>query len=131
MRIKHFFQYTEFRVNIKSYRTDDSLRSFSPEKRKCFFEGEKVLRFFKTYSKALCEWECMSNKTLEKCGCAKFSMPRDANTPVCNASSLTCVDSITTDHCDCLSPCVDVKYTYQLDKTHFNRDFYREFLPDK
>jgi hypothetical protein len=119
------FQYTEFHLVIKSHRTDEALRKFSPEIRKCFFEGEKQLKFFKTYSKAQCKWECMANKTLEKCGCVKFSMPRDAKTPVCNLSSLSCIPKMITDQCNCLPSCVDVEYTYQMDKTHFINELFK------
>lgn len=35
------------------------------------------LRFYKNYTQANCEMECLSNYTKNECGCVKFSMPRE------------------------------------------------------
>jgi hypothetical protein len=40
--------------------TDDDLRSFDPDERKCYFEGERNLTYFKVYTKKNCESECLS-----------------------------------------------------------------------
>ena len=40
--------------------TDNDLRSTSPEKRKCYFEDERNLTYFKTYTQKNCEMECFS-----------------------------------------------------------------------
>ena len=40
--------------------TDSDLRSTSPEKRKCYFEGERNLTYYITYTKKNCEMECFS-----------------------------------------------------------------------
>lgn len=39
--------------------TGNSLRSIDPVKRNCFFDGEKELKYFKTYTKNNCEMECL------------------------------------------------------------------------
>lgn len=53
----------------------DLQSSHKPEERKCYFEGERQLDFFKIYTKANCEVECLAKQTVEKCGCALYWMP--------------------------------------------------------
>lgn len=52
-----------------------AIRDFSPTLRKCHFVYEHKLRFFHHYTQQNCELECLSNYTLQKCGCVHFSMP--------------------------------------------------------
>jgi acid-sensing ion channel, other len=108
------------KMRVTSYKADDSMKSYSPEKRGCYFKGEKNLKFFKSYTKTLCDYECMTNYTLKHCGCVKFSMPRDNSTPICDIDKVSCYYNIElnwpgTDYdgapCDCLPPCNDIKYT--------------------
>ncbi|KAL7035082.1 hypothetical protein ACKWTF_008218 [Chironomus riparius] len=112
-----------------SYTADAGMRKFSPRSRGCYFEGEKQLKFFKTYTKALCEFECMTNYTLRKCGCVKFSMPRTSETKVCTVENSDCyfeAMSIWPDHetlpdrfevtCGCLKTCNNIKYEVKFEK---------------
>ena len=121
----------DFSIILKSYRADDALRSFSPHLRNCYFEGEKVLKYFKTYTKALCDYECLTNHTLEKCGCVKFSMPRGKNTRVCRLDELKCTEKLSKVKCECLSPCYDLRYSYTFDRAALNQRLFSEVLPDK
>lgn len=50
-------------------------KSFSPEQRKCYFDGERELRYFSIYSESNCDLECISNVSQELCGCVAFWMP--------------------------------------------------------
>lgn len=128
--------YVEFRkkkdmiLTAKSYTADEGMRKFSPISRGCYFEGEKQLKFFKTYTKALCEFECMTNYTLNVCGCVKFSMPRTSNTPICMIDKMDCYSNAMTiwpDYekaknkfeatCGCLKTCNDIKYEIKFEKT--------------
>lgn len=56
-------------------RTIESLRSYRPSQRQCFFGSERQLRFFKIYTSQNCETECLANFTKQECGCVKFSQP--------------------------------------------------------
>lgn len=56
---------------------DKSLESWTPEQRNCFIDGEKNLKFFKIYTKANCEHECLSQAVLKTCGCVPFYMIRE------------------------------------------------------
>lgn len=59
----------------KVMRTADSLQSYTPNDRGCFFSYEGTLKYFKEYTQRNCELECLTDHTLRNCGCVKFSMP--------------------------------------------------------
>lgn len=65
-----------FLINAKSTVAKEEIRKYSPDVRRCYYPSERQLRYYKKYSLANCENECMANYTLDKCGCVKFSMPR-------------------------------------------------------
>lgn len=56
--------------------TSEALRSYTPRQRECFFNSERRLAFFKTFSDKNCIYECVSNYTAMVCGCVPFNMPR-------------------------------------------------------
>jgi amiloride-sensitive sodium channel len=67
------------------------IKAYTPESRQCFFNHEGKLKYFKYYSQSNCELECKSNFVYKKCGCTKFSMPRDESMNVCDYSQNQCV----------------------------------------
>lgn len=104
-------------------KTSDGLLRYEPDQRRCYFDGEKKLKFFKSYTKSNCDLECLAEFTLSECGCVKFSMPRDIKTPVCNFSKIDCYykaenkwlenDKMYKDNkmpCGCYPPCTTIKY---------------------
>lgn len=58
--------------------TSEKLRKYDPEKRGCYYNSERKLRYFKTYTQSNCQEECFSNLTARVCGCVKFSMPSNS-----------------------------------------------------
>jgi amiloride-sensitive sodium channel len=110
-----------FKINAIVRKTSSEMRGYRPEIRRCYFEGEKKLKFFKSYTKALCDFECMTNYTLEQCGCVKFNMPREPQTKVCDFDKLDCYfaaaqDWTTNTNCNCLKPCTYIEYSVDLVK---------------
>lgn len=103
-------------LTAKSYKTNENLKSYHPLKRGCYFQREKSLKFFKSYTKLNCEFECMSNYTLDKCSCVKFSMPRLNSTPICRVDKISCYHDIMMkwpikdNSCDCLPSCSEIQY---------------------
>lgn len=105
-------------LTAEYYDSDPEMRKFPPENRECYFEGERHLKFFKSYTQKQCHYECLTNFTLSQCGCVKFSMPRDNHTPICNFTEVVCYEEALSDwldldvqkKCDCLASCVDIKY---------------------
>ncbi|CAG9799051.1 unnamed protein product [Chironomus riparius] len=116
-----------FSMTAKHFMTDSSLKKYHPEIRRCYYENERKLKFFKSYTKAHCDLECLANHTLKACGCTKFSMPRSSETSVCNLEETACYNdairhwphdeensSSFTVPCNCFPPCNNIKYTTKL-----------------
>jgi amiloride-sensitive sodium channel len=116
-------KYESLILNAKPFTTDSDLRDYSWEHRECFFQDEKKLLFFKSYTKEQCKFECMTNYTLKKCGCVKFSMPRNSTTNVCDIPEIDCYIKAMMDWpedsklCNCLPPCFDIEYSFVVDKS--------------
>ena len=77
---KHYFRVPTFQEVMMSVKpqmitTSDDLIGYKPNRRQCYFNSERQLRFFKVYTQRNCELECLSNFTRTECGCVKFSMP--------------------------------------------------------
>jgi amiloride-sensitive sodium channel len=130
MHPKQFIQLNQkmlVTLTATAYKTSEELRKLKPEARGCYFEGERTLKFFKSYTKHNCDFECVTNYTLRKCGCVKFSMPRDKNTSVCDIDKIRCyylatarwpIYNATTkqleESCGCLRTCSDIKYSVNM-----------------
>jgi amiloride-sensitive sodium channel len=108
------------------YKTAESLRKYAPGKRGCYFDGERQLKFFKSYTKSHCDFECMTNFTLAECGCVKFSMPRSGETPICDIDRVACYteamqnwprNAKSETPCSCYPTCNYIKYS-----VHFQKD---------
>jgi acid-sensing ion channel, other len=103
----------DFSLKAKLHETNENLRPFPPQKRNCYFEDERKLKFFKTYTKAHCEFECLANFTLVQCGCVKFSMPRDNSTRICGLNETSCYIGVAKNWnltCECLKSCTYIEY---------------------
>lgn len=53
----------------------EGLSKYKPNQRQCFFNAERKLHFYKTYTQSNCENECFVNFTLQRCGCVPPFMP--------------------------------------------------------
>uniref|UniRef100_A0A336L784 CSON004091 protein n=1 Tax=Culicoides sonorensis TaxID=179676 RepID=A0A336L784_CULSO len=143
---KHYFRVPRLQEVIVSVRpqmiqTSDRLKDYSPERRQCYFNHERQLKFFQIYTQSNCELECLTNYTMQECGCVKFNMPRDNNMPICGAAQIKCYntaeDSIlqkeineglsgSTDAirgettCNCLPACTSMQYDAEMSQAEFN-----------
>lgn len=122
----HAPQYAnKMKVNVlesKLYKTDKKLKIYPPSKRGCYFDGEKSLKFFKSYTKSHCEFECMANYTLNTCNCTKFSMPRENSTPICGLNQSSCYIKASKEWsqsstCNCLHSCTYIEYSVKNQKS--------------
>lgn len=57
--------------------TTQSLKSYPPARRQCYFPSERYLQYFKVYTQRNCELECVTNYTLKTCGCVYLHMPSE------------------------------------------------------
>lgn len=128
--------------------TSQNLARTKPGRRQCYFEGEKKLKFFKNYTQNNCELECRANYTLRACGCVKYFMPRDEQTPICNITSLPCLKKCRGDYarmmkyvmiyhenekdskifCNCLPTCSSVSYDFELSQLQFDMEELNEYV---
>ncbi|CAO1310274.1 unnamed protein product, partial [Diamesa serratosioi] len=120
--------------------TAEGLKTYTPESRQCYFNSEKDLKFFKTYTQSNCELECLTDFTIRMCGCVKFSMPHDSNTLVCDRTKVECYHAAETkwmiqnfeekeldkeqkkdikNQCLCLPSCTSVKYEAEISQSKY------------
>ncbi|KAG5680506.1 hypothetical protein PVAND_010013 [Polypedilum vanderplanki] len=124
-----FHEKTYVSLTATVYKTHKDLQKLEPDARGCYFEGERKLKYFKSYTKNNCNLECIANFTLKNCGCLKFSMPRDKDIPVCDFDKSKCYYSamnvwpgynLTTKEsvgsCGCLNTCNDIKYRIAIEE---------------
>uniref|UniRef100_A0A182WEP0 Pickpocket n=1 Tax=Anopheles minimus TaxID=112268 RepID=A0A182WEP0_9DIPT len=118
--------------------TSENVRSYSPEKRLCYYTHERYLRFFRIYTKRNCELECLANFTLHMCGCIQYSMPRAAGVHICGIEKLQCceqAEAILQEQglglidnssrtllrsCNCLPACIFLEYKTEISQAHFD-----------
>lgn len=67
---------TNILIKPKIIRPSSNLDVCSPDERKCFFQSERKLKYFKIYTQINCFAECGWNKTLKDCGCISIGMQR-------------------------------------------------------
>jgi hypothetical protein len=114
--------------------TDKGLRSLSREKRRCLFEDERKLKYFKSYTKSNCEKECLSDFIYQNCSCVLFYHYRNASMEICdlfNASCVINIESIFSNmhrgqasiDCDCPKECDQITYDLEYHKRKFKRNF--------
>ncbi|XP_011181517.2 pickpocket protein 28 [Zeugodacus cucurbitae] len=117
----------------------DNLHDFSPEKRQCYFNDERYLRYFRSYSQSNCQVECLTNFTINKCGCAKFWMPKPQDVPVCGVENIACYDTAQSELsiliqnqtmqatmdpnakiiCDCMPACTSLDYNVEISSARY------------
>ena len=132
--------------------TAESLRNYPPDIRQCFFNQERSLSFFKTYTQKNCELECLTNFTLNRCSCVKFSMPRHLDTKICNRLDIECYNQAENDFmgadlelrlsnsmdkpelCNCLPSCTSISYGTDIFQNSHDYQIYlyeRYYLADR
>lgn len=57
--------------------TTKELRHYPPNRKLCYLNSERSLKFYKVYTQQHCELECVSNYTLKQCGCVFLTHPRN------------------------------------------------------
>lgn len=116
--------------------TDESLRSWNPLNRGCFYGDERKLEYLNVYTTKMCEIECLSYIVYENCKCVPFFMLRNDAMKLCDINRNQCVlafANITLDDykhfyeskgkCNCLPVCETVTYEYELVISKYNEEF--------
>jgi amiloride-sensitive sodium channel len=123
--------------------TSQEVKTFDVAKRNCYFPSERKLKYFRTYSQQNCQLECLTNITLDSCGCVKFFMPRENSTKICGLGKYKCIkeaeralmleelnkfrNSVTVEfeNRDCLPLCTDLSYNVETSLTKWD---WKEFV---
>jgi len=133
-KLLRFSSTSLLKITARVKQSDETLKNFRLEERGCYFEGEHNLKYFKSYTKLNCEYECLINFTYKHCGCVKLSMPRTENMKVCKYEDIKCYLTISRSWpnvyfanvqqekqfsdfpCGCMPSCTQIKYMI-TDKT--------------
>jgi amiloride-sensitive sodium channel len=133
----YYGQDLEVLITPEVIKSDESLRKFPPEKRNCYFEGEKELKMFKIYSRRNCELECLTDYYLQnnETECVPYYLIRNQTHEMCrieknfqiifqkyeffqNLSAHTDEkNEIYLTKCGCLDSCNDIKYSVDVIET--------------
>jgi amiloride-sensitive sodium channel len=118
-------------LKVKSFKMSQELQKYDVKYRECYFDGEKVLKYFKSYTENNCKLECMASYIIEQCKCVPYYMPRDNNTEICRSKDLECVSDAemnfetdeVQDKCKCYPPCNRIEYElYSREETELPED---------
>lgn len=113
-----------------------TLEYYPPKKRQCYLSRDRNLRFFRVYTQDNCNLECLTNFTLQRCGCVRFSMIRSEDMPVCETNKIICMRDAETEllemgvldddnesnfhtECDCMPACTSVDYDVEITQNEF------------
>ncbi|KAF2895493.1 hypothetical protein ILUMI_10682 [Ignelater luminosus] len=106
----------------------EELINYKPEDRKCYFSNERNLTYFLSYSQQNCLDECLTNYTMQYCGCVAFYMPKSKSFPICGLGRTDCMemgrndyllDSSNTTDCNCLPSCTSLKYEVEISQSNW------------
>ncbi|XP_072396599.1 pickpocket protein 28-like [Diabrotica undecimpunctata] len=120
--------------------TSKAVKNYNPRRRNCYMPNERPLTYFKIYTQQNCKLECLTNYTLNKCGCTTAYMPRENVTRICNGVDNHCVYLAEMDmlnasidghllklkgkqrstECDCLPICSKMNYIIQSSQLNWN-----------
>jgi amiloride-sensitive sodium channel len=125
-------------------KSDESIRKLPPEKRNCYFEGEKELKMFKIYTRRNCEMECLAEYYFQenRTQCVPYYVLRNETHPICPVHKTYQVifrlfnfyqhdyrssyDKAYIETCGCLDTCNDVQYSIETFETKIkgkNKDY--------
>ncbi|XP_070498708.1 uncharacterized protein [Chironomus tepperi] len=127
----------EIQVMPEIIKADDSLRMVPLKTRKCYFENERKLRYFKIYTPKNCELECLAHIIYDTCTCVPYNLVRNSTMEVCDAYTTTqclttfnrLIDFKSYDYlydkhsvCNCWPSCNQLKYSYEVHRYELKND---------
>lgn len=99
-------------------------------RRNCYLLHERQLNLFRVYNKVNCEHECLTEMTLNSCGCVQFFMARNLTTKICGTFEEKCFRDVEDQFeeqkstCKCLETCESIKY--EISVQHASKKFQKE-----
>ncbi|XP_034937695.1 pickpocket protein 28-like [Chelonus insularis] len=120
-----------------------SILEIPRKKRKCFFNSERKLKYYRTYTQRNCLLECEANFTQKICQCVQYYMPKSANTPICGKKDDPCAtrarrlmetklyddeaDKLNVTEipsCNCWPGCFEINYEFTISHSSLTPKFY-------
>lgn len=112
-------------VSMKIQKSSENLRVLSPHVRKCYFEDERKLKYFKRYTQQYCILECMHRK--HQCDVFEIPRARKVNRTFCPSNWYTEpykeIDYDDKDDCKCYQNCNYMKFTLKKEILEPNAGF--------
>jgi amiloride-sensitive sodium channel len=120
-----FGTFMEILIDVDVIYADDEIRKIDVNRRKCLFEDERPLRFFKKYTYRNCELECWFNISYEENRCVPYYLVRDATTNMCEIEDFTLVwrneekirlnpNNEAEKICNCYPDCNQIEYKVEV-----------------
>lgn len=117
--------FMEILIDVDVIYADDDIRTIDVHRRKCFFEDERPLRFFKSYTYKNCQLECWFNISIEDNKCAPYFLVRDSTTRICETEDYTVVwrneekmrlseKNEVEKICNCYPDCNEIEYKLEV-----------------
>jgi hypothetical protein len=110
--------------------TEEALKNLDPIVRQCYFDGEKNLKLFNTYTKRNCEAECLAFKAHDHCGCVPFYVIRNRTMNVCDLRGWKCSLQyralVLENECNCLPQCNTITYNFVKIESRLDENFMDE-----
>lgn len=125
-------RHIEVLITPNVIRSDERLNKLDPSERSCYFEGEKMLQFFKVYTKHNCDIECYTKyiNASVLCSCVYFDIARGPDARVCGQGEYFCeikelrqvkpTENLAP--CNCLQPCNLVSYSIDITESKLHRN---------
>ncbi|KAJ8713902.1 hypothetical protein PYW08_007522 [Mythimna loreyi] len=112
---------------VYTYCSDD-VQSLPVWSRKCYFEDEHHLPFFRKYHNSDCDHMCYVAAVYKACGCFPAFLPFIREDTTCRITSIPCIIKVKKDmnnwllahQCDCPRDCVSRKYRADFTLGNFN-----------
>nr|XP_049704418.1 sodium channel protein Nach [Helicoverpa armigera] len=105
----------------------DEVQSLPVWSRKCYFEDERFLPFFRNYHNSNCDHMCYVVAVKRACGCFPEFLPNVRADDVCKITKIPCIIQVKQDmqswlfddYCECPRDCVSRKYRAEITVGNF------------
>ncbi|XP_073954823.1 pickpocket protein 28-like [Choristoneura fumiferana] len=79
-----------------TYKTDTSLRALLPDRRQCFFQDERQLEYYESYTDSNCKHDLLVREARIVCKCVSFNWPRKLpSDPICSTNlDFQCINDV-------------------------------------
>ncbi|XP_061717305.1 pickpocket protein 28-like isoform X1 [Cydia pomonella] len=87
---------TTIEVYPITYRTDSSLKGLLPERRQCFFQDERKLEYFESYTDSNCKLDLLIREARKWCNCVHYNWPKKSpSEPICSTKAdFLCINDV-------------------------------------